>query len=64
MLIDLFLGSEELSVKDFDRLYEKIRAQSKDGLKYLDDIIHDIGKGFIHISPEYMQCLLNKAINK
>lgn len=61
-MVDLFLSCEELSVKDFERLYDKIRAHSKPGSKYLDTLLEDIGKGHLPIPPTHLQPLLTKTL--
>lgn len=36
ILIDLFISTRELSVKEFENIYEKIKRENPNGAKYLD----------------------------
>lgn len=59
----MFITSELLTVKSYERLYDRVQEQSAAGSKYLNNLIEDIGKGYFIIPGKYLQSLLGKIIS-
>lgn len=63
MLIDLWIGNQEINLRDYQKIYHKITAQNAAGAKYIKTLANDLGKGVLPIPPEQMQTLLNLLLS-